>query len=182
MGGAGHEGGAGGAGTGTGGAPAVHRPQAVTCPATTAFPARDGGAVSCTKDTDCVSDGAFNPDRFCLQHTCRVDQCVTDADCPSDQACGCASQFGGNAIHTNSCIPTACHVDADCGAGGFCSPATNNRCGSLSGYHCHGAADTCHDASDCAASHDGGITTPTSCAYVPEVNHWQCAAAVVCNG
>jgi hypothetical protein len=175
--------GAGGSGSpGTGGAPADHRAQAVACPTTRDVSPPDGGAVSCATDSDCTSDGGSSLYRFCLNHTCSVDQCVTDGDCASTEACGCANQFGGNIIHTNACVPTACHVDADCGAGGYCSPATNDRCGSLSGYHCHKAADTCHVDADCPVTQDGGITFPQACAYVPEVDHWACAPVAICNG
>jgi hypothetical protein len=117
-----------------------------------------------------------------LRHTCSIDQCLTDGDCAAGQACGCANQFGGNVRHGNLCVATACHVDTDCGAAGLCSPATNNRCSSLSGYHCRSTADRCRTTADCPAENDGGITIPTSCAYVPEVDHWQCAAVAVCNG
>jgi hypothetical protein len=183
--GSGNAGTAGGAGqngsAGTGGPPAEHRAQAVACPAT-AFPPRDGGVVSCATDSDCVNDGSYNWDRYCLQHTCNVDQCLTDGDCASDQVCGCADQFGGNGFHMNRCVQSACHVDADCGPGGYCSPATNNYCSSLSGYHCHKTTDTCRTAADCPQSHDGGVTIPRSCAYVPELDRWACAATVLCAG
>jgi hypothetical protein len=172
----------GGGSGGADAAPAQHRAQAVACTATRDVLPPDAGAVSCTMDSDCASDGGLGLARFCSNHTCSVDQCLTDGDCASNQACGCASQFGGNAIHTNLCVPAACHVDADCGPGGYCSPATNDRCGSLSGYHCHKAADTCHSNADCPATQDGGITFSQTCAYVPELDHWACAAVAICNG
>ena len=128
-----------------------------------------------------MPDGSITVYRFCQQHLCRVDQCLTDGDCAAGQVCNCASQFGGNGFHNNACIATGCRVDADCGAGGFCSPATNNRCGGVAGYYCHGAADTCDTDADCPDQNDGGIL-PRKCAYVPEVNHWQCAAMMFCNG
>ena len=139
-----------------------------------------GMAVNCTTDSDCGSDGGY-PAMHCLRHICGYDQCLADTDCPSNSVCGCSSQFGGNILHTNICVPSSCHVDADC-ASGFCSPANNNRCGSLTGYHCRGPADGCEVESDCL--HPGGGAPPSAmtCQYAPEVSHWQCAPIIVCNG
>jgi hypothetical protein len=171
-------GGAGGAGetvclgsaAGAGGqvADPAHRPTAIICPVTVGggVPAQDGGIVSCTTSADCAPDGAVTFFRNCVNHQCGADECFTDADCTTGHMCGCASSFGGNIIHTNSCVPSGCRVDTDC-ASGLCSP---DRGG---GYHCHSSADTCHADSDCASC-DGGSGYGYACLYATEVGHWQC--------
>src|SRR5207342_512579 len=72
-----------------------------------------------------------------------TDQCMTDDDCAAGTACGCATQFRGNAIHTNTCVQAQCRVDSDCGPGGTCSPSESGYCSSLTGYFCHKPTDTC---------------------------------------
>jgi hypothetical protein len=108
-----------------------------------------------------------------LQGTCTYDQCLTDDDCPSGDACGCADQFYGTMrqyFGQNFCVHTACHIDADCGPGGYCSPAIDMYCGSITGYRCLKPEDTCGSSADCG--------DPTGaqcrCEYVTELDHWQC--------
>jgi len=174
----------GSASSGASGTP-PHRPQSVACPATaTAMP---GIARPCTTDADCRGDGGYIWDRYCLNRTCSADQCLTDSDCTAGangmpSVCGCASDFRGNAIHTNACLASTCRVDSDC-ASGLCSPDTTARCGSLNGYHCRSAADTCRTDADCPSmKSDAGFTLPYSCGYESTVGHWQCAPVTVCNG
>ena len=163
----------------------VHTPVGVACPVTVGpgLPAQDGGVVSCTNDQDCQGDGAATVFRHCLRHQCGPDLCLMDDDCVAGQRCVCASELGGNMIHTNVCAPTGCRADADC-ASGLCSPGSHGRCSTLSGsYFCRGAADTCHADADCASCNHQGLLTPGfSCQYVLEVGHWQCAAITLCNG
>jgi hypothetical protein len=164
-----------------------HRAQPVTCPASNGVIGRPDAssgqpAIACTKDVDCAGDGGFVFARFCLNHTCTADQCLADSDCTTGSICGCANQFGGNAIHTNACVASTCRTDADC-ASGLCSPDRSGRCGSLGGYHCRSAADTCCTDADCAAlKSDSGFSLPVGCSYEPTVGHWQCAPITVCNG
>jgi len=159
-----------GAGTGGGGGPLstpVGRPEAAACSTTTT----DGGVAglggACTADSDCAA--------LCFQGKCGHDECLTDSDCPADNTCRCSNQLGGNAVLGNRCVPTGCHVDADCGPAGVCSPDNSGRCGTLLGYECHSAQDTCHSAADC------GGDTPR-CNYQPELRYWACSAITVCNG
>jgi hypothetical protein len=148
----------------------VGRPQAVACPATAIV--APVVSPACSADSDCA-DAGFNR---CMLGKCSPDECLTDSDCPSDNTCSCSGQLRGNVRgRGNSCLPTGCHVDADCGPGGACSPSTSGRCGSLTGYQCHSAADTCHSDADCCGN------TP-QCGYQPELGHWTCAAITVCNG
>jgi hypothetical protein len=175
--------------TGTAGAPPPHRPIVVACaPVASAAavaaplpPPQDAGVMSCLTDNDCRPEGGIVFAAYCHNHACTPDQCFTDSDCPTGQACGCANQFGGNALHANRCVPTACHTDADC-TSGLCSPANTGYCGSFQGYHCRGAADTCRADTDCASPSTGGVTLPRSCQFAPEVGHWQCAPVTVCTG
>ncbi|HEY2901043.1 MAG TPA: hypothetical protein VGL59_10735 [Polyangia bacterium] len=167
-----------GAGTGGVGADVPHRPVPVIC-----APSRlvvDAGTTSCNTDSECGSDAGF-PQLHCVRHACTADQCLIDDDCPADSVCGCSDLFGGNAVHTNQCVPSTCHVDADC-TSGLCSPASGGYCGSLTGYHCRGATDTCHSQSDCPTKSNGGIQQPQTCQYTPEVARWQCTGVVVCSG
>ena len=142
---------AGGADVGSGCAllasPLAHRSEAVTCPATAS------------------PDAAI------------VDQCLTDDQCATDTACACASEFHGNAIHTNQCVPAQCRVDSDCGAAGTCSPSSSGHCGSLTGLFCHTPADTCASNADCC-----GDSSRPLCGYQAELGHWACQAVIVCNG
>jgi hypothetical protein len=157
----------------------VGRPTASACTATS-FPTPNPNAPACTGDGDCADAGAAS---YCLGDQCGLDQCLVDSDCPSGQACRCANQQGGNALHRNSCVPTGCRVDADCGPGGTCSPDISGFCSSLTGYQCHSSLDTCHSDADCC---DNTPDTPPDarrrCGYQPELGHWACAALLLCNG
>jgi hypothetical protein len=93
---------------------------------------------------------------------------LTDADCSGGQVCACSSDYyGGNtAYHPNLCVPANCHVDADCGPAGYCSP-TAGYCGIYEGFYCHKAADTCIDAaSDCGACGNACVYSPQAAAFV----------------
>ncbi|HEV3188903.1 MAG TPA: hypothetical protein VGY54_00325 [Polyangiaceae bacterium] len=158
-----------------------HRPQPVSC-APTVIGGPGPTARLCMKDVDCLGDSGFAFDGHCLNHTCTFDQCLNDTDCAPGAVCGCANQFGGNAIHINACVASTCRVDADC-ASGLCSPARTAYCGSLSGYHCRSAADTCGTDADCASrKSDAGFSLPDQCSYEPTVGHWQCAPITICAG
>jgi hypothetical protein len=154
-------------------------PQPVTCSATVS-PYLDAGSVACTSLADCQDGGgpAFGSFQGCLGGFCAFDQCLTDTDCPSGQACGCADQFGGNAVHYNRCIPAQCRQNSDCGAGGICSPSSGAYCSSLTGYYCHSAADTCTTNADCCS----GDFSASQCLYSDTLGHFTCQALVVCSG
>jgi hypothetical protein len=151
-----------------------HRPVPVACAPSPGGAADDGG-VSCVTDADCQPDGGIVGFPFCLSGRCGVDQCLTDDDCASGQVCGCSDKVRGLTLRRNSCLPSSCRIDADCGPEGLCSPADNGHCYSTSSYHCRKAADTCCVQADCAAP------TPI-CNYAPELDRWQCQADVVCGG
>ena len=105
------------------------------------------------------------------------DQCTTDDQCQAGTACGCATDFHGNAIHVNMCVSAGCRVDGDCGPGGVCSPSFTGHCGSLAGFYCHSAADECTGHGDCCVD-----PARQACQYSPELGHWTCQAAIPCNG
>jgi hypothetical protein len=179
----GADGQAGSAGTGgTAGTP-PHRPVATACAASTHFAApMDAGATSCVTDNDCLPDGGFSAlTLYCKSHVCTPDQCFTDADCLTSQLCECSFSFG-HGLSANFCVTTGCHVDADC-ASGLCSPTGDGGvCGSLVGYRCRTAVDTCRTDADCPNMPDGGVTPPSKCIYAPEVGHWQCYTGGICTG
>jgi len=169
--------GAGGGGAGGGGCPApqstpVGRSKSAACNVTNTF--EDAGTQACSADADCADAGLSG---WCLNGQCGADQCLTDGDCPSGQACACASEFRGNAFHTNLCIDTGCRVDADCGPNGVCSESMSpTPCGSISGFYCHTPDDECNTDADCCQS-----SAPV-CSYQPALGHWACHAVSVCNG
>jgi Cys-rich repeat protein len=166
-------GGDGGTADGSGSCPvnlsgtATGRPVAATCPASTNVPppTGDAGPISCTTDADCASDALY---RWCRGGKCEPDQCSTDSDCASGQACACADELIGNALHTNSCVTVQCHVDSDCGAGNVCSGTTVDLCSGGPFFACRSSADKCRVDADCCAS-------APSCRYQSTVGHWECA-------
>jgi hypothetical protein len=91
--------------------------------------------------------------------------------------CSCrpATQAGQGIVapmstSNNYCLMGNCRVDADCGAGGYCSP-TFGSCGSffgVVGYYCHTPKDKCVDDSDCKAA---------DCRYDPVGGSWACGTS-----
>jgi hypothetical protein len=63
-------------------------------------------------------------------------------------------------------------VDADCGAGGFCSPVFENCSNVPLGYFCHTSRDSCLDDSDCAGR-TGSIFDPV-CTFDTVDRIWEC--------
>ena len=70
-------------------------------------------------------------------------------------------------------MPANRRVDADCGAGGFCSPTWFSAFGRwrVDGYYCHTPMDQCRDDSDCTGQ---TIAGPTRCSYSVEAGVWSC--------
>ena len=106
---------------------------------------------------------------FC---SCTYDTCQHDSDC-TGATCAChGSAYTYN--QGNTCVGGDCHVDANCGPGGYCSPSYNTMgCGGLAGYYCHTPNDQCIDDADCGSS--GNV-----CVYVTSTSRWQCAMAPLC--
>jgi hypothetical protein len=149
--------------------PAQHRPAAVACAS------GPTGGVACNDDAECNGNTPGLTPNHCLHGTCGPDQCDTDADCAGG-VCSCdgASRGYGGAT-ANVCVTAGCHVDADCGPDGYCSPTVSSSCGAfygVQGYYCHQRGDACIDDSDCAA--DGGAPGAPYCAYDPSVGRWAC--------
>jgi hypothetical protein len=96
------------------------------------------------------------------------DECLTDGDCGAAMACACAGTTFEYAHGTrNLCVPAGCHIDADCGAGGSCSPSVGD-CGTFYGtqlYACHSSDDECGSDADCSDGY---------CEFNPAVSHWTC--------
>jgi Cys-rich repeat protein len=151
------------------------RPVAGTCAASTNVPPPngDGGTTSCTTDADCGTGTLY---RWCRGGKCEADQCFTDADCASGQACACADEQTGNAVHTNACVTAQCRVDSDCGAGEVCSPTVQDLCGGGGPFFaCRSSADKCRVDADCCAS-------APSCRYQATVGHWECSPRCTVSG
>jgi hypothetical protein len=105
--------------------------------------------------------------------------CATDSDCPSAmEACGCDDTGG-------ACVQALCHVDSDCGAGGYCSPSydllvvgcnsnnTPTASREILGFYCHTAADDCNNDSDCMQGQ--------TCGWVSYLGRWSCVVSA-CSG
>jgi hypothetical protein len=157
--------------------PIYHRPSASACPqqrgrGDMVCPCTDGGCMcpgaACTKDSDCsmgtngrcLESGGFGPPPAPI---CSYDGCFADTDCPAATPCDCRPSPQSNPA--NVCLTGSdCRVDSDCGPGGYCSPIHyGDWCGVE--YHCHKAADTCVNDSDC----DGG-----RCNFNATAGHWIC--------
>jgi hypothetical protein len=128
--------------------PVLHRAVATACPA-----AADAGSV-CTQDSDCADAGH--------EAVCACDEWGLDAGCAA------SSCF-------NSCLPANCHVDSDCGPGGYCSPSlvvSGGQVGSdfVGAFYCHTCSDTCANDSDCSGY--------SFCAYDPDEGSWTCVPGV----
>jgi hypothetical protein len=89
-----------------------------------------------------------------------------------DTVCSCGA--------ANVCVKGSCHVDSDCGAGGYCSPAID-VCNRFFGYYCHMPADECSDETDCPPS-DQRICTPAAATTGGDSTNtkWICSAASSC--
>lgn len=168
--------------------PVNHRPSDAQCstpapPGDCAGPYPDGGG--CASDTNCAEAGTNGrcinpgggPAAPCF---CTYDRCLGDTDCPSGQTCACHGAPYTDSVG-NTCVQGNCRVDADCGAGGYCSPSSNTGiCGdSLAGYYCHSAADLCIDDSDCPESSNGTVGEP-GCVYSTTDSRWECIIVPVC--
>lgn len=155
--------------------PKVHRAMGEVCPSMRGSQDGmwgDGGAPGdCTRDSDCTmgKNGRCLPGFGGPFHlSCSYDSCATDADC-MNAACICRSS--GTDTGPNFCgsSKSNCRVDADCGAGGYCSPSQSSDAfcfSALSAYFCHTPQDECTDDSDC------GMNQP--CSYDPTAMHWKC--------
>jgi hypothetical protein len=155
-------------------APKLHRPSPIACSHDRAA----GDAVaeiqsaSCYQDTACTTgaNGRCLVSKYAERtNSCSYDTCYADVDCGPLQVCSCRTP-GENA--PNVCLNTGnCVVDADCGAGAYCSHSQQFANTFFDdAYYCHTATDTCLDDSDCAN------TGPHVCAYDPSSHHWACAA------
>jgi len=167
--------------TTTGRVPLKHRPEAVACDHervdnVVSIPDNPGAPVDCESHDDCV--GGENG--RCVGNThdgwyCTYDRCFGDGDCsPGAQVCECG---GGFRSDHNVCLGQGnCQVDADCGAGGYCSPSYGD-CGDYLGvvaYYCHTDADECIDDADCDGE-PSSFGTPY-CAYNPTAGKWMCSS------
>ena len=133
---------------------------------------------TCLSDGDCADAGVGGR---CAAWTtlagcsCTFDRCVGDSDCPKGQTCACHGSpymLGSG----NACVPGNCRIDADCGAGAYCSPTPALPCNQDPrvlycqgvGYYCHTPKDECVDDGDCEAVGSPG------CLYDATAGYWKC--------
>jgi hypothetical protein len=76
----------------------------------------------------------------------------------------------------NTCVPSNCRVDSDCGPGSLCSPTLASGCGGIGGYYCHTPSDECMTDCDCTTS-DPSLY----CAYDTTRGRWSCQLLPACN-
>jgi hypothetical protein len=168
--------------------PAKHRASALQCSQSapvgtcacngTCAAATDAFQRTCSTDNDCTDAGTNGRCAQALGPAtcgCTSDTCNGDDDCATGQTCACHGSpytFGSG----NTCVPGNCRVDADCGAGGYCSPTPALPCNvdgrapfcQAVGYYCHTTRDQCVDDSDCQ-----GVGFP-GCLFDPSVGYWRC--------
>jgi hypothetical protein len=146
--------------------PGDHRPSAVTCPPPPIF--------MCTTDADC-SD-YFSMKGTCDGGSCNFDVCTTDSDCSSNEVCNCQAQGGPPDLYPNTCLGGNCRVDADCGAGFFCSPSYDITCPGVQpgGYYCHTCQDECTNDSDCNRTNPTGSAAINVCMVDDAAGYWLC--------
>ncbi len=167
---------------GNGRVPLNHRPDDSPC--STAPPPGNcnfggsGGSGICSSDAQCADAGA---NARCVPFnggpagcSCTYDACFHDSDCTGETcACHGSPYLDGDG---NRCVPGNCHVDHDCGPGGYCSPTYGSAsCGTLVGYYCHTPQDQCIDDSDCSSG--GGFQV---CAFSTTNNRWECQMELLC--
>ena len=172
-----------GGGDTSGRVPKQHRPAAAACAPSkgSGTPCGGGGTGECGTDADCKS----GTNGHCAQSgggaiicRCFYDTCVNDSDCSGANGV-CACQGTPYQGITNSCASDGnCKLDADCGAGGYCSPSESTGCGGgLAGYFCHVAGDECLDDDECTVDASAGSQV---CAYDFATKHWKCAGRLLC--
>jgi hypothetical protein len=185
--------------------PLSHRPSATACPARppatpvagtrcggNSVPAPEGGAVpdgglpnGCTSDSDCTNgiNGrcycTYTPQDSGVVNTCIYDECATDNDCSSGQACDCGPLYPGSTAQfwRYICTTANCHIDSDCGDGGYCSPSLTAPCGYVGPFACHTADDECVNDTDCGPLGEG-----IGCIYSPSLAHWACGTVQCADG
>ncbi len=149
--------------------PSSHRAVATPCPTTRDPSSRGypdlGGA--CSRDSDCTAGrNGRCVELLPMPPTCSYDECFVDGDCAGG-ACACRIEAGANV-----CARGHCRLDADCGAGGYCSPSPT-ECYGIAGYYCRTPNDRCLNDVECASMNGGAVGT---CAYDTTVGRWQCLA------
>lgn len=116
----------------------------------------------CQRDEDCDGDSC---DFYCT----RPSVCARDGDCAAGDVCLCAGMYGeeGNgALDANTCVPSECESDADCGGLPCAVGYTGFWVGTLDGVFCHTAEDECTTASDCPSDN--------YCRYRRKETRWVC--------
>ncbi len=141
-----------------------------------AGPATPNGYVSCYHNAECTA----GKNGRCIGNGhdgwyCTYDACQSDDECGGKSGGTICECEGGFRSDYNTCVPSNCHVDKDCGGNGYCSP-TLGSCGHYSktaGYYCHTPQDECIDDEDCTGQ--GQFGAKPYCRYEETVGHWKCS-------
>lgn len=121
----------------------------------------------CTTDADCTAGINGRCVRTTRTAACNYDECFRDEDCAAGSICECDGSRGGG----NTCVPSDCVTDDDCGEF-LCSPSLGS-CGHFSPptmYRCHTNEDGCSTDADCAA-----VSDTAYCAFDTTLGSWQCS-------
>jgi hypothetical protein len=152
----------------------------------------DAGGVPCASDQDCTQGS--NGQCYCMYSpagsggtACSYDRCTSDSDCGKN-VCICREtvvpDVPADPSRNTFCTGVGnCQVDADCGAGGYCSPSASFDCGAgvvaYYGYYCHTPGDECINDSDCTPQ---GNVANAFCTYDPHGQHWACSSMICQDG
>jgi hypothetical protein len=169
---------AGATGVGGGGSSASvlpnHRATASTCPTfppptVTTCPTPFGSPLECMTNADCTNgvDGRCEGSLPAGGCTCSYNECYSDAACPAAEVCACSNTYSGN-----TCVPSGCQVDADCGPGVYCSPVADPCTMVVQSYQCRTSGDQCVTDTDCT---EGYI-----CAFDSNMKLWACTPFTGC--
>jgi hypothetical protein len=132
----------------------MHRPSPAACQSSLPRPAADTPFLfdDCRSDSDCVA----SPHGFCVYGACKYG-CVTDDECPADEACACGAAIG-------ACVAAGCHSDADCPDGFPCTTEQEAGATSPGVLQCQSPHDECLTDAQC----NGGLNPRVSCEYDEE--------------
>ncbi len=127
-------------------------------------------ATACThgaQDQCCTSKDCTSPEKCfegpviprCLgvvmlpANQCAGNGCQRSADCPNNGVCIPA---GALSFKVSGCLPTGCHVNADCTAkpSGVCATVFNSCCSTVAqGLFCVYPGEGCRTSADCKGGH-----------------------------
>lgn len=159
----------------------LYRPASVEC---TTDPMPIVACAGSSEETSlCESDAACEavlPGSKCRHSFDVADRCMcilpctSDADCPSDHACGCRSGLvladgAVSVVPFSACWPADCRGDDDCGTDGKCVLTSLQLCPGYPHFECQPADAPCKSDLDCleyeacASTADGWQCVEANC-------------------